>query len=139
MSACGEAIALCQRFAGTGGCTQWRQQLCEALADWLLVVFAYELGQRAQVLGQPGQRRHDFVDRCDALRGKMGRLDPIDRDAEQPPLSEPDAEDASPLDLEAGRRPIIEELVGRNRQSYANDGHEVGSGRSTPSRTPVTE
>jgi hypothetical protein len=100
------------------------------LADGLLIVFTHKPGQLAQVRGQRWQRRHDFVDWRHALEGNIRRLDPFDRNPEQPSPSEPDAKHASPLDFEAGRRPVVEELVGRDRQSYANDGHGIGSSGS---------
>jgi hypothetical protein len=109
------------------------------LADRLLIVFTHKPRQLAQVCGQRWQRRHDFVDWRHALGGNICRLDPIDRNPEQPPPSEPDAKHASPLDFEAGRRPVVEEPVGRDGQSYANDGHGIGSTASASSRIAVSE
>ena len=46
--------------------------------------------------------------------------------ADQSALSESDTNDASVRDFEAFRRPVIEDLIRRNRQGYVNDGHGIG-------------
>ena len=67
----------------------------------------------------------------------MARVDVVDRDPKQPPPSKPDAEHTSFLDFEAGRRPVVEELVGRDWQRYANDSHKLRSLGATTFARPL--
>ena len=104
------------------------------MTDGLLIVFAHERGQRAQVFRQRRQDCQDFIDRCHALGGHIARLDAVDRDSNQAPPPKPGTEHTSFLDFEAGRRPVIEELVDRYGQRYANDRHKSRS-RDAAART----
>ena len=100
--------------------------MCEALTDGLLIVVVDEARKRAHVFRKRRYRRNDLVERGDALGSEVRRPRIVDDDSDQSPFSESDANDAPVRDFEAFRRPVIEDLIGRDRQGYVNDGHGIG-------------
>jgi hypothetical protein len=125
-----ESIARRQRLAKTGLRVQRRQELREALTDRLLIIVTDEARKRAHVVGKRRYRCNDLVERGDALGSELGGSEVIDDDSNQSPFSESDANDASVRDFEPRRRPIIEDLIRRHRQGYANDRHGIEFFRS---------